>query len=162
MKPQTYFRIALLTPFILWVICLLLILPISILNLETPEAWNILPMPALFYLFGILLWFIPYLILAIGLWVWSKDKKTSALRNAALLAPILFFCLMLLETTLVYATSQSLTEFLQGLPALAATLGGLSLVFGYLCVGIALGLYKFLRARNLISQHEMPPPLPEA
>jgi hypothetical protein len=39
-----------------------------------------------------------------------------------------------------------------------ALLGGLGLAFGYLCVGIALGIFKFLQAKKIIAE-ETPPSL---
>jgi hypothetical protein len=156
MKPQTFFRLALLFPYALWVVCALVFFLLS--RLEIPEAWNIALMPVTFYVFGIILWFIPYTVLAVGLWFWSKNRPITTLRNAALVSPLLFLVLMLIETVLVSLPADSVAEFIQELLGQAVMLGVFSLVFGYLCVGIALGLFKFLQARNLIAQ-ETPPPL---
>jgi len=72
MKPLTYFRLALSFPYILWGICALIFLFVS--KLEISGNWNIVLMPLLFYVFGIILWFIPYTALAIGMWIWSRNK----------------------------------------------------------------------------------------
>ena len=99
-------------------------------------------MPIMFYAFGILLWFIPYTILAVGMWIWSRNKSTAALYKLALIAPLLLFVLMLIEALLVSLPVDSLAELTRDLLGQSALLGGFSLVFGYLCVGIALGIFK--------------------
>jgi hypothetical protein len=154
MKPRTYFRLALLFPYILWIVCALIVFILSSIPM-TSSSWDIVMMPFFFYAFGILLWFIPYTILAIGMWVWSKGKSTAALYKPALGAPLLLFILMLIEVVLISLPVNSVTELTEGLLSQSAVLGGFSLVFGYLCVGIALGIYKFLKSRNIITE-EMP------
>ncbi len=150
MKPQTYFRLALFTPYILWGVGLLAALPPSLI--ETTESWNIVLAPVMFYVIGIILWFVPYTILAIGLWIWSKNRTITSLRNAALVSPLLFLVLILIEMVLISLPADSVGEFMQELLGQTLMLGVFSLVFGYLCVGIALGIFKFLQAKNHISQ----------
>jgi hypothetical protein len=158
MKPRTYFRLALLFPYLLWGICILTFLPLS--TLEISEAWNVALMPVTFYVFGIILWFVPYTLLAIGLEFWSRNKSTSALRNTALAAPILFTLLMLAEGVLVNLPAESLSIFMKEIFDQSIVIGIFSLVFGYLCVGIALGTFKLLQGKNLIAE-ETAPPIPE-
>lgn len=150
MKPRTYFGLSLLFPYILWVICALAAFLLS--SLETTPAWDILLMPIMFYAFGILLWFFPYTILAVGIWIWSRNKSTTALFRLALIAPLLLFVLMVIEAVLVSLPVDSVSELTKDLLGQSALLGGFSLVFGYLCVGIALGIFKFLQARKLIAE----------
>ena len=154
MRAQTYFRLALFTPFILWVIGLLITILFSAAEMSTP--WDVIFTPIAYYTIGIILWLIPYLILAVGLWIWSKNRTISNLRNAGLMSPFLFFLLLFAEAYWAYLSTGSLTETTQRLPELAATVGALSLVFGYLCVGIAFGVFKFLQARNFIAQEAAP------
>jgi hypothetical protein len=155
MKPQTYFRLALLSPYALWGICALALFLLQSI-LETPEAWNIALMPITFYVIGILLWFIPYTLLAVGLWIWSRSRSTPALYRMALIAPILLLVLMLAEIVLVSLPVDSMAELTEELIGQSALVGGFSLVFGYLCVGVALGVFKVLQARKLIAK-ETPP-----
>lgn len=150
MKPGGYFRFALLIPFILWVISLIVSLIYSAIELE--EIWNIIFIPIVYYAIGILLWFFPYTVLAIGLWIWSKNRSSLALRNAALTAPSLFFLLILIEASWAYLSTDSISEVAKSLPEVATFLIVLSLVYGYLCVGIAFGIFKFLQAKNFIVQ----------
>lgn len=155
MKPRTYFGLALLFPYILWVICALIAFILS--GQETSTGWDILLTPVFFYAIGILIWFIPYTLLAIGLWIWSRNKSVTALFRAGMASPVIFGVLMLLEGLLVNLPASDLAQLGRELPGQVALLGGLSLLFGYFCVGIALGIYKILKTRKFIAE-EMPTP----
>lgn len=160
MKPRTYFGIALLFPYIFWGICALIVASMSLMQ-EVPETWNTVLMPIIFYTFGVILWFVPYTILAAGMWIWSRNKSTTALHKLALLAPILLSALMLIEVVLVSLPALSFAELAKELLGQAALVGGFSLVFGYLNVGIALGVFKFLQSKHRIAE-EMPASVSEA
>jgi len=159
MKPRTYFGFALLFPYILWGICALIFFLLS--SQEMSEAWNLVLMPLMFYAFGIILWFFPYTILAAGMWIWSRNKSTATLYKLALLAPILLSALMLIEVVLVSLPTVSVAELAKDLLGRAALVGGFSFVFGYLNVGIALGVFKFLQSKHRIAE-EMPASVSEA
>lgn len=148
MKPRTFFGFALLFPYALWVVLLLVSLIFS--SAEIAETWNTAMIPVTFYVIGIILWFFPYTILAIGLWIKSRNKSMKTLYRLALIAPLLLFVLMLLEVVVVFQPVNSTAEIMEGLPSQAALLGGFSLIFGYLCVGISFGIYKILEARKFI------------
>jgi hypothetical protein len=155
MKPRNYFGFALLFPYALWGICLLIVFLLS--TQETSEAWNILLAPFAFYALGIILWFIPYTILAIGMWFWSKDRSTSALFKLALSAPLLFFAIMLIEVVLVSLPVDNIAGFAQELLNQSVFVGIPSLVYGYFCVGMALGVFKLLQRKNLIAEETVAP-----
>lgn len=150
MKPLTYFRLALLFPFILWGICALIYYMLS--RFELSEAWNLAMMPLAFYVIGILLWFLPYIVLAVGLWIWSRNRSTIALLRSALLAPVLMLILMVIEITAITLPTEGIADFLEGIGGSILMLGFFSLLFGYLCVGIAAGIYKLLQSRKLIKE----------
>ena len=152
MKPQTFFRLAILFPYLLWIICVLIVALLSTLTQEISSTLNVVMMPFFFYAFGILLWFIPYTILAIGMWIWSKGKSTKALYKLALSAPILLFILMLFEVVVIYQPAKNMGELTADLPGQAAMMGSFSLFFGYFCVGIALGIFKLLKSKNIVSE----------
>jgi uncharacterized membrane protein len=154
MKPRTYFGLALLFPYFLWIFCALIVFVISPLEIST--FWNWVFAPAFFYALGILFWFIPYTILAIGLWFWSRGKSTAAIYRAGLVAPLLLILLMLVEVVLTSLPVNSFAELAEGLVSQLVVVGGLGLVFGYLCVGIVLLVFKSLQARKFIEE-EMPP-----
>jgi Na+/H+-translocating membrane pyrophosphatase len=153
MKPRTYFGLALLFPYVLWILCALALFVVS--PLETSAFWNAVVAPVFFYALGVLFWFIPYTILAIGLWFWSRGKSTAALYKAGLVAPLLLIVLMLVEVVLISLPVNSLAVLTEELVSQSVMVGVLGLVFGYLCVGIVLLVYRSLRARKLIEE-EMP------
>jgi hypothetical protein len=155
MKPRTYFGFALLFPYLFWIISMLVTFVLS--AQETSEAWNFVLTPFAFYALGVILWLIPYTILAIGMWLWSRNKTTSALFKAGVAAPLVFFILMLAEVILVSLPAESMAGFAEEMLNQSIFLGILSLVYGYLCVGVALGIFKILQSRNLIAQDEPPP-----
>lgn len=161
MKPQSFFRSALFIPYILWVLCALIIFPITQLNVDIPPVWDIVFMPAMFYLLGILLWFFPYTILAIILWVWSRNKPLDVLRKMGLISPILLAFLMVAEMGFLFIATNDLAGFVENVLAYSAFLGGLSLVFGYFCVGIAFGIFKILQQRGKISLQNISPEISE-
>ena len=105
LKPRTYFRVALLFPYMLWGICTLIVALLS--SQETSAAWNIVLMPITFYVIGIILWLIPYTILAAGMWIWSRNKSTTTLYKLALVAPILLSALMFVEAMLVASAGRT-------------------------------------------------------
>ena len=118
-------------------------------------------MPIFYYAFGILLWLIPYTLLAIGMWVWSKGKSKARLHKAAMIAPLILIVLMLIETTLISLPVGSIEDFAGTMLGQTLLSGGFSLVFGYLCVGIVMGIYKMLQTRGFI-QEEASSLLPES
>lgn len=154
MKPRTFFGLALLFPYILWGICALVLLLLS--SQERSTTWNLVLMPITFYAFGVILWFIPYTVLAIGMLIWSRNKPTAALYKLAMLAPILLFVLMLIEAVLVSLPAESIAKLARDIRDQSVLLGGFSLIFGYLCVGVAMGVYKYLRSKNLITEEMLP------
>jgi hypothetical protein len=155
MKPRTFFGFALLLPYVFWVVSMLVTFVLSAQN--AAEAWNFILVPFAFYAVGVFVWFIPYTVLAIGMWIWSRKKTISALFKAGIAAPMIFFVLMLLEAVLIIPLAESPGRFLHELVNQAVFLGILSLVYGYFCVGVALGVFKILQLRNVILQ-EPPPP----
>lgn len=155
MKPRTYFGLALLFPYGLWIASILAAFVLS--PLETSAFWDTVFMPVFFYALGIIFWFIPYTILALGLWLWSRGRSTAALLKAGLAAPLLLFVLLLVEVVLVSLPVDSLAELTGELVGQSALLGGFGLVFGYLCVGIALWVFRILQARKFIAA-ETPAP----
>lgn len=153
MKPRTYFGLALLFPYLLWVICVLVVVILS--SKEITPAVNAVVTPFFLYAFGILAWFIPYTLLAIGMWLWSKNRSIQALNKMALVAPIILSILLIVEVILVLLPGKNWADLAKDLPVQAASIAGFSLVFGYLCVGIAFGLFRLLQARHFIAQETL-------
>ncbi len=150
MKQKTFFGLALLFPYILWVFCTLVVFILS--SRELSATWNSVLMPFGIYTFGIVLWFIPYTLLAIGLWVWSRNKPTQAIFKAGLLAPFFLVLFMFVEVIVFSFGTGGVNEIFNNAVNEALALGVFCLVFGYLCVGVVLGLYKFLLFRNIVKE----------
>ena len=155
MKPRSYFGWSLMFPYVLWLFSALLLFLLSSMN--ESAALNFLLMPIAFYVLGVILWFLPYTVLAVGMWIWSRNKSTKSLWRAAMLAPFFLFMLALIGTVIVSLPAESLTGFVQEAMTQAVLVGIFSLLFGYLCVGVAAGVYKILRSRNLIVDETLLP-----
>ena len=156
MKPRRLFGIALLFPYLFWGISLLI--GNEFASLDLPDFWNFLLTPIMFYAVGALFWFIPYTLLAIGLWIWSINKSVVSLRKAGLLAPI-YLSILVTIGYVIYSLISYLPkngETVVYVEAGTAILGFIallvasSLFFGYLFVGIGLTVYKLFLSKNLI------------
>ncbi len=154
MKPETLLRSFLAIPYISWGISLLIVsIPVfsaeTLDTMESPIVW--IGRIAAVYAIGILLWGIPYTLLAIGLLIWSFKKSARTIAKVFLLSPILLSILLAIETALVtlptneiFATTSG--EFL----SYAAMLAILALIFGYTLILVAFGFYKALSALHMI------------
>ena len=148
MKSRTYFGITLLIPYLLWGICGIIAALLS--KQEISETWNMILLPVFYYLIGIIFWFIPYTILAIGMWIWSKGRSIKSVKTLILIAPFVLFILTWIEMAAITLPGQSAAESGNYILGISALTGGFSIVFGYFCIGIALGIYKLLKKRNMI------------
>ena len=166
MKPQTYLRLSLLLPYLLWAIMFSLTQLQEGSGESSPpggatEFLNLGWLTAV-YLVGIFLWFLPYTVLALGLFVWSRNRQANAIVRVFALAPLLLAALILLEINILSIISGGLDSYLSGsgLQELMA-LNGLAIVFtlvaGYFCVGIGFGLYKLLQSLKIIKEAETKP-----
>ena len=146
MKHRKLFGIALLFPYLFWIICALIIFPLS--RQEMPDIWEFILVPIAYYVIGVFLWFIPYTLLAIGMWFWSKDKSIASLRKLGLSAPIIFSGLMAIGYAIIMFTNNSYTTDWTESTGFLLLFIFCSLVFGYLFVGIALAIYQSLQKRG--------------
>jgi len=160
MKPKTFFKSALLIPYILWVICFLTVY-IPSLRSENIDPYSNLNgilsfilMAIFYYAFGVIVWFIPYTMLAVGLLIWSRRKPINDIYKAALLSPLFLVALMSLASVLLFGDTGDIWEILINAAEPFLVFSIFSLVFGYLCVGIAMGVYKLLKSRGLIGEEE--------
>ena len=154
MKHRRLFGIALLFPYLFWGVSFLIANLFSSQNVS--DTWNILLVPILFYTVGAIFWFIPYTLLAIGMWFWSKNKSIASLRKLGLSAPIVFSGLMSIEYSILILADNSSTTDWTGTIGFFALLIFSSLVVGYLFVGIAMIILNILQAKNLISEEASP------
>jgi len=155
MKHRRLFGFALFFPYLLWVVSIL------VTNLAAPQEasdiWNYLLLPVMYYAVGVIFWFIPYTLLAIGMWIWSKNKSATSLRKIGVLAPIIFTILVIIEISILLSSNTGTTGWdeLIGFFALLITC---SLFFGYLFVGITLVIFKVFQSQNLITEEATPSP----
>jgi len=163
MKTQTLLRLSLIIPYLLWGISTIVMLVVNSVNTTAIDSNSIIStlmyVPFL-YAFGIVIWGIPYTLLAIGLWLWSHGKPVQKAIKVFALAPIMLAILIAIE---IFALSinwsdvsagfyQNSTDF--GMSVLA--MGGFAIVFGYLSIGVVAGIYKVLTLLNLIkNENEM-------
>ena len=88
---------------------------------------------------------LPYIVFAGGLLVWSVERPASAIRRSLLLAPILF-------APLVVFFSMAIFVFLGGPGALggAVFLAGVGAAIGYAFVALVFGCLPLLRRVGLV------------
>lgn len=163
MKTTTYLRLSLLIPFLVWGLFLLFFIIWSALDPNGPETSGTSVIPGLilwtilFYVFGILGWFLPYLLLSLILLVWSFRSRAEVLMKVLALSPVAMAILIVVFMSMLSIGSQdwnmfssnSATNFENffGSPVWFAIL---ALVWGYICVGFGFGIYKLLKQRGII------------
>lgn len=175
MKTTTYLRLSLLIPFLVWGICVLFFIIWSSSDSSGPVAnestiIGILLWSVLFYVFGIIGWFLPYLLLSIVLLVWSFRSRAEVLMKAFALSPIAMAILVVIFLSIISMSTQDWDMFSSNPLANTENFFGsplwfviLTLVWGYICVGVGFGIYKILQGRGLIKDDVITTsiPLPE-
>ncbi len=102
MKTKNYLRLSLLIPFLVWLVCLLIFVTWSnlapnSLGMDGSEGIaGIALLPLLFYLFGIIGWLLPYLLLALILFLWSFRGQSHILMKAFALSPLVMTVFILI------------------------------------------------------------------
>ena len=168
MKTRTYARLALLIPFLLWGLCLLLLALMSrFLPDDLTSNASTLPgiagLVLVFYVFGILFWFVPYLLLSLFLLICSFRSRIEVLMYIFLLSPFIMAILMMIEATLLSVSnpetslpSPDLISTFQSTMEFNAVVAIIALVSGYLCVGLGFGIYKLLQHKEVIKKDANP------
>jgi hypothetical protein len=164
MKPQTFLRLSLLIPYLLWGLSAIIVAVVGS-STNTPFGTNpiinaLLYIPML-YALGIFIWGIPYTILAVGLGLWSRGKPTQKILRTFAWSPVMLAILISLEmiafsinwNDLGASFSQNSTDF----GASILGMGALAIAFGYLSIGVVAGVYKLLTLLNLIKNEEQMP-----
>jgi len=167
MKTRTYARLALLIPLLLWVILLLVelvinaVIPADLRSNEPNTFLGALEIVILFYVIGIVLWFLPYLVLSIAMLLISYKIHLEMLQYVLILSPFAMAILAMMEATLVslpaggFASPSAdlATNFMTGI-GINLMMGILSLVYGYICVGLGFAGYKLLQRFGKIKEEE--------
>jgi hypothetical protein len=168
MKTKTYLQLALLIPFMVWVICFVIFVIWSKLA-PNGSGFNgsegpvmIVMLPLLFYVFGIIGWLIPYVVLAVILFIWSFSGKAQTLMKGFALSPLIMAIFVLILVNVLSIGSTDVNQFLANPTSNAADFlgsnawyGVLTLVWGYICVGIGYAIYKILQRRGVIKEEEV-------
>jgi len=152
-KPQNLLRSLLLAPYLAWGVSLLFAYLVSgpAGNLYTSNAFfDALTGVTSFYVIGIVLWGVPYTILALGLLLWSIKKPVSIIFKVFIFSPFLLSILMVIEIVLISywpLQTQSLGDATDVLSSLLVVVIP-TFIYGYGLVGVGIVIYK--AARRLI------------
>jgi hypothetical protein len=158
MKTRTYARLALLIPILIWGILLLVellinaVIPADLRSDGLTTIFGVLGVLLFSYVLGILFWFIPYLVLSIALLFMSFRSRLEVLRYLFILSPFAMAILVMLEVTIlslatggIAVPSADLISNFKTSTGINLLVGILALVWGYICVGLGLGIYKLLQ-----------------
>ena len=167
MKTTTYVRLSLLIPILVWGICLLFFIIAStppfneVVSSQSTTTMNFVFLFFAFYMFGIVIWISPYLLLSLILLGLSLFVKARTLIKGFALSPIVMTILTLgLVNLLAIGSSRDgaiPSDLLikdQGLISFNLLSFVVSLVWGYICVGIGFGIYKLLQHSGIIRDEE--------
>ena len=154
-KPQNLLRSLLLAPYLAWGVSLLFAYLVSgpAGNLYTSNAFfDALTGVTSFYVIGIVLWGVPYTILALGLLLWSIKKPVSIIFKVFIFSPFLLSILMVIEIMLISywpLQTQSLGDATDVLSSLLVVVIP-TFIYGYGLVGVGIVIYKAARRLILI------------
>ncbi len=153
MKQQAFLKLALLFPYALWAVCVLLTILLPPQQ-DPSESWNLVALPIIFYVLGIFVWIVPYTILAIGLWLWSRGKAARQIAKVFAFAPIMLavlIALLLLPLSIDWnQTGIGLSNLTLELAAAVVGMAGFALAYGYFCIGMIVVIYEILKRLQII------------
>jgi hypothetical protein len=168
MRTTTYLRLSLLIPFFVWAVCALALFLWSTFEpsgfaSDSPTAIDVIAMFFLFYVFGILVWFLPYVLVCIILLVWSFKSRAQVLIKGFALSPFGMAFLVLAFVNLLSLNGEDMSTLVSNPGPFFEDLFGsnalfliLTLLWGYMCVGIGYGTYKILQRLELIHEDTAP------
>lgn len=172
MKTTTYLRFSLLIPFLVWGVSILLFMlwgeldPSSLGDGSDLRLYIFISLA--FYVFGIIGWFLPYLILAFILLIWSFKSRADVLMRGFALSPLVMAVFTVLFVLTLFrgddigsASPEFVTnpgEFIGSNIFFAV----LALFWGYLNVAIGYGIYKLLQRGQIIRDEMLLSPPKEA
>jgi len=162
-KTGTYLRFSLLLPFLIWGLCLLFMIAVTaspmdeLISSESTTVAGILYIFFAFYALGIVFWFFPYLLVSLILLVLSFITRARTAIKAFAFSPILMTLLTITLLNLLTwhdaENGQILSNPLvkdQDFIYFNLMVLAFSLIWGYICVGIAFGIYKLLQHSQMI------------
>lgn len=162
MKTTTYLRISLLIPLLLWgLVTLMGVLATTIpqLNfgsLEDASGPGWLVIFFAFYIFGIIVWIIPYILLSAILFFWSFISQARIALKVFALSPLAMTVLTIAALNLLALNPMGDAAIVAN-PAMDQDYinfnimgAAFALIWGYICVGIGYGGYKLMERRSII------------
>lgn len=173
MNTRTFLRLSLLIPFVVWGLCLSIFLIASALSVAAVPSDGpfglvaVLGFVAMFYVFGIIVWIFPYLLLASILFFWSFISPARTALRAYALSPLAMTLLIVATLNIIMlwnpadAAASTFGVIDQGWVIMNAMAVGFALFWGYFCVGIGYGVFKLLKSRGLIVDEPVVEPAPQ-
>jgi uncharacterized membrane protein YfhO len=168
MKTATYLRFSLLLPLLVWGVCLLFMIAVSaspineLLSLESTTITGTLYLFLAFYVFGIVAWVFPYLLLSLVLLALSFIVQARTALKAFALSPIAMTILTLILVNLLTLSGSGNGQILsnpiemdRGFIPFNLLVLAFSLLWGYICVGTGFGIYKLLQRSQMIRDEVM-------
>lgn len=156
MKTNTYLRWSLLIPFLVWGVSLLIFMiaskfsPEAFPGGESVSAVDVTLMFLMFYVFGIIVWIFPYILLALILFFWSFSARPNTALRVFALSPIAMTLLTVAALTIMTLGDSSPGMIDRDFLSLNLLYVGVTLIWGYVCVGIGYGIYRLLQKRQLL------------
>lgn len=157
MKTTTYLRLSLLIPFVVWGVCLALFAVTNVSPATGGLVARSILIFFLFYLFGIIGWLIPYLLLCLILLILSLKNGVETLIKIFALSPLAMALFVVVFVIIILGGNPDPSSLSPDLATPAEEFFGSSawftivtLVWGYICVAIGLGMYKLLQAVHVI------------
>lgn len=139
MNEKRFYKCSLVLPVLLPTICLL-ITPHNLDTLYGPIATFLMA-----FTFSGIIGGIPYVILAIGLLVWMRDKDLLQIRKALLLSPLFLIPIVMFGGLIYVALSNESAPDPRVYGYYILLFGGYILAFGYFYVLIVFGLARLIR-----------------
>jgi hypothetical protein len=163
MKTTTYLRLALLIPILWWGICLLVFLTVSTspineaVSSNTTSVADSLLLLFAFYLFGIIMWILPYALLTLILLSLSFIYQARTTLKIFALSPIAMTVFIIAWVNLlgmaapgVGMMSSNPVANYQDFISSNLLFAVVTLIWGYICVGTGFGIYKLLQRFRII------------
>jgi hypothetical protein len=128
---------------------ILFLINLSSSPMESGTVFDVILSAASIYTIGIVIWILPYTILAVSLWIWSKGKPADKTARSFAFSPLIMAILVAVEMgffSILWGGEGVSSDF----GASVAAIGGLAIPFGYLIIGMVAGIYKLFSRIHLI------------
>lgn len=153
---KEYYQRALFSPYIIWILCTILMFTTNILMDIKPGWMEWLEVRGIFGMafFSIIVWFIPYTIIVISMYIWSMRTDTHKFIIVMNFLPIILAAIIwispmtLLDLKMTFSFELN-KPFFSGWLYLA----GISIVTGYVFVAISHVVHNLLKNKKIIVEN---------